>query len=91
MKFVNYRKVKKKLFAENANQANIKQEYKIRQTALKKRIGKDHYNYNLVFPREDECFTDAVTFLDIFTRLQKKLDISPRNVHAIHIHLQQEC
>ena len=59
------------------------QEYKIRQTALKKRIGKDYYNYNLVFPREDGYFTDAGTFLDIFTRLQKKLEIPPRNVHAI--------
>lgn len=58
-------------------------EYKIKQMALKKRIGKDYYNYNLVFPREDGYFTDAGTFLDIFTRLQKKLEISPRNVHAI--------
>lgn len=58
-------------------------EYKIKQTALKKRIDKDYYNYNLVFPREDGYFTDAGTFLDVFTRMQKKLEISPRNVHAI--------
>lgn len=59
------------------------QEYKTKQIALRKRIGKDYYNYNLVFPREDGYFTDAGTFLDIFTRLQKKLEIPPRNVHAI--------
>ena len=58
-------------------------EYKQLQNLLKKKLGKDYYKFNLVFPREDGYFTDAGTFLDAFSRIQKKLDIPHRNVHAI--------
>ncbi len=58
-------------------------EYKQVQNLLKKKLGKDYYKFNLVFPREDGYFTDAETFLDAFSRIQKKLDIPHRNVHAM--------
>lgn len=58
-------------------------EYKQVQNLLKKKLGKDYYKFNLVFPREDGYFTDAGTFLDAFSRIQKKLDIPHRNVHAM--------
>ena len=58
-------------------------EYKKEQDALKHRIGKDYYKYNLVFPRQDGYFTDTATFLDNFIKIQKKLEIPHRNVHAM--------
>ena len=58
-------------------------EYKQAQNILKKKLGKDYCKFNLVFPREDGYFTDAGTFLDAFSRIQKKLDIPHRNVHAM--------
>jgi len=58
-------------------------EYKQQQDILKKKLGKDYYKFNLVFPREDGYFTDTGTFLDAFARIQRKLDIPHRNVHTI--------
>lgn len=58
-------------------------EYKKEQDNLKHRIGKDYYKYNLVFPRQDGYFTDTATFLDNFSKIQKKLEIPHRNVHAM--------
>ncbi len=58
-------------------------EYKKEQDVLKHRIGKDYYKYDLVFPRQDGYFTDTATFLDNFSKIQKKLDIPHRNVHAM--------
>ena len=58
-------------------------EYKKKQDILKHRIGKDYYKYDLVFPRQDGYFTDTATFLDNFSKIQKKLDIPHRNVHAM--------
>ena len=37
-------------------------EYKQLQNLLKKKLGKDYYKFNLVFPREDGYFTDAGLF-----------------------------
>lgn len=59
-------------------------EYKKEQDVLKKKLGQDYYTkLNLVFPRQDGYFTDSGTFLDAFSRIQNKLDIPHRNVHAM--------
>lgn len=59
-------------------------EYKLKQDRLKHKLGKDYYTkLNLVFPRQDGYFTDTGTFLDTFTRIQNKLEIKHRNVHAM--------
>ena len=59
-------------------------EYKMEQDVLKKKLGQDYYTkLNLVFPRQDGYFTDSGTFLDVFSRIQNKLDIPHRNVHAM--------
>ncbi len=58
--------------------------YKKEQDILKKKLGQDYYTkLNLVFPRQDGYFTDSGTFLDAFSRIQNKLDIPHRNVHAM--------
>lgn len=58
--------------------------YKKEQDVLKKKLGQDYYTkLNLVFPRQDGYFTDSGTFLDVFSRIQNKLDIPHRNVHAM--------
>lgn len=58
--------------------------YKKEQDILKKKLGQDYYTkLNLVFPRQDGYFTDTGTFLDAFSRIQNKLDIPHRNVHAM--------
>ena len=36
-----------------------------------------------MFPRQDGYFTDTATFLDNFSKIQKKLEIPHRNVHAM--------
>lgn len=69
-------KVLPKLMKDLAN-------YKQEQDCIKKKLGKDYYKFNLVFPRQDGYFTDTTTFLDNFSRIQKKLDIPHRNVHAM--------
>ncbi len=59
-------------------------EYKLQQDTLKRKLGQDYYTkLNLVFPRQDGYFTDTGTFLDAFSRIQDKLGISHRNVHAM--------
>lgn len=59
-------------------------EYKLRQETIKHKLGKDYYTkLNLVFSRQDGYFTDTGTFLDAFHRIQDKLDIEHRNVHAM--------
>ena len=59
-------------------------QYKIQQDITKKKLGQDYYNkLNLVFPRQDGYFTDTGTFLDAFSRIQRKLEIPHRSVHAI--------
>lgn len=59
-------------------------QYKIQQDITKKKLGQDYYTkLNLVFPRQDGYFTDTGTFLDAFSRIQKKLEIPHRSVHAI--------
>lgn len=59
-------------------------EYKLQQDKIKHKLGKDYYTkLNLVFPRQDGYFTDTGTFLDAFTRIQNKLEIKHRNVHAM--------
>ena len=59
-------------------------QYKIQQDITKKKFGQDYYSkLNLVFPRQDGYFTDTGTFLDAFSRIQKKLEIPHRSVHAI--------
>lgn len=59
-------------------------EYKLRQDTIKRKLGQDYYaKLNLVFPRQDGYFTDSGTFLDVFSRIQNKLDIPHRNVHAM--------
>ena len=59
-------------------------EYKKEQDILKKKLGQNYYTkLNLVFPRQDGYFTDTGTFLDAFSRIQNKLDIPHRNVHAM--------
>lgn len=59
-------------------------EYKLRQDTIKRKLGQDYYTkLNLVFPRQDGYFTDTGTFLDAFSRIQDKLGISHRNVHAM--------
>lgn len=59
-------------------------EYKSRQDAIKRKLGQDYYTkLNLVFPRQDGYFTDTGTFLDAFSRIQDKLEIKHRNVHAM--------
>lgn len=59
-------------------------EYKMEQDIMKKKLGQDYYTkLNLVFPRQDGYFTDSSTFLDVFSRIQNKLDIPHRNVHAM--------
>lgn len=59
-------------------------EYKKEQETLKKKLGQNYYTkLNLVFPRQDGYFTDTGTFLDAFSRIQNKLDIPHRNVHAM--------
>ena len=59
-------------------------EYKKEQDVLKKKLGQGYYTkLNLVFPRQDGYFTDSGTFLDTFSRIQNKLDIPHRNVHAM--------
>lgn len=57
--------------------------YKYGQDKIRKKLGSDYYRFNLVFPRQDRYFTDTGTFLDNFTRIQKKLDIPYRTVHAM--------
>ena len=58
--------------------------YKSQQDVTKKKLGQDYYSkLNLVFPRQDGYFTDTGTFLDVFSRIQKKLEIPHRSVHAI--------
>ena len=59
-------------------------QYKLQQDVLKQKLGKDyHTKLNLVFPRQDGYFTDTGTFLDAFSRIQEKLGIEHRNVHAM--------
>lgn len=59
-------------------------EYKLRQETIKHKLGKDYYTkLNLVFPRQDGYFTDTGTFLDAFHRIQDRLGIEHRNVHAM--------
>lgn len=59
-------------------------EYKMEQDIMKKKLGQDYYaKLNLVFPRQDGYFTDTGTFLDAFSRIQNKLEIKHRNVHAM--------
>ena len=59
-------------------------QYKIQQDITKKKLGQDYYSkLNLVFPRQDGYFTDTGTFLDAFSRIQRKLGIPHRNVHAM--------
>lgn len=59
-------------------------EYKLQQDFFKKKLGQDYYRkLNLVFPRQDGYFTDTGTFLDAFSRIQRKLEIPHRNVHAM--------
>ncbi len=59
-------------------------QYKIQQEITKKKLGQDYYSkLNLVFPRQDGYFTDTGTFLDAFSRIQRKLGIPHRNVHAM--------
>lgn len=59
-------------------------EYKLRQDTIKRKLGQDYYTkLNLVFPRQDGYFTDTGTFLDAFSRIQNKLEIKHRNVHAM--------
>ena len=59
-------------------------EYKLRQDTIKRKLGQDYYaKLNLVFPRQDGYFTDTGTFLDAFSRIQNKLEIKHRNVHAM--------
>lgn len=59
-------------------------QYKIQQEIIKKKLGQDYYSkFNLVFPRQDGYFTDTGTFLDAFSRIQRKLEIPHRSVHAI--------
>ena len=58
--------------------------YKLRQDTIKRKLGQDYYaKLNLVFPRQDGYFTDTGTFLDAFSRIQNKLEIKHRNVHAM--------
>ena len=59
------------------------EKYKNEQDKIRKKLGSDYYRFNLVFPRQDGYFTDTGTFLDNFARIQKKLDIPHRTVHAI--------
>ena len=59
------------------------EKYKNKQDKIRKKLGSDYYRFNLVFPRQDGYFTDTGTFLDNFARIQKKLDIPHRTVHAI--------
>lgn len=59
-------------------------EYKLRQDTIKRKLRQDYYTkLNLVFPRQDGYFTDTGTFLDAFSRIQDKLEIKHRNVHAM--------
>ncbi len=59
-------------------------EYKLRQDTIRRKLGQDYYTkLNLVFPRQDGYFTDTGTFLDAFSRIQDKLEIKHRNVHAM--------
>ena len=59
-------------------------EYKLQQDSIKRKLGQDYYTkLNLVFPRQDGYFTDTGTFLDAFSRIQDKLEIKHRNVHAM--------
>lgn len=59
-------------------------EYKLRQNTIRRKLGQDYYTkLNLVFPRQDGYFTDTGTFLDAFSRIQNKLEIKHRNVHAM--------
>lgn len=58
--------------------------YKLQQDAIKRKLGQDYYTkLNLVIPRSDGYFKDAGTFLDAFSRIQDKLEIKHRNVHAM--------
>lgn len=59
------------------------EEYKAQQDIFRKKLGKDYCKNNLVFPREDGHFTDPATFAEKFKKIQTKLDIPHKTVHAI--------
>ena len=67
-------------------------EYKLRQDTIKRKLRQDYYTkLNLVFPRQDGYFTDTGTFLDAFSRIQDKLEIKHRNVHAMRHTFATRC